>query len=124
MVTKTTAEWLALLDEIDIPAMPYHTPETIQQDPHLLATGFFQDVEHPTQGRIRTMSVPTRWSKSHPMPNRQAPLLGEHSAQVLREAGLTESEIESLMTKKVSSSRSPRLSDKVRSMGDSDDAAS
>ena len=41
MLTRTTAEWLVQLDDIDIPSMPYHTPESIQEDPHLVATGFF-----------------------------------------------------------------------------------
>jgi crotonobetainyl-CoA:carnitine CoA-transferase CaiB-like acyl-CoA transferase len=102
MLTRTTAEWLVQLDEIDIPSMPFHTPESIQEDPHLVATGFFRDVDHPTQGRIRTMAVPTRWSKSRPAPERQAPLLGEHSEEILREANYTESEIEGLMARKVS----------------------
>ncbi len=97
MATKTTDEWIELLDRADIPAMPMHTPESIQQDPHLLATGFFQDVDHPTEGPIRTMAVPTRWSSSRPTPERQAPCLGEHSAEVLREAGYSDDEIRSLM---------------------------
>jgi crotonobetainyl-CoA:carnitine CoA-transferase CaiB-like acyl-CoA transferase len=102
MLTRTTAEWLVKLDELDIPSMPYHTPETIQDDPHLVATGFFQDVEHPTEGAIRTMAVPTRWSKSVPEPDRQAPRLGEHSAELLREAGFSDAEIAEMMAKKVS----------------------
>ncbi len=106
MATKTAAEWLVLLNEIDIPAMPYHTPETVQEDPHLLATDFFQDVEHPTQGRIRTMAVPTGWSKSRPLPERQAPLLGEHSAEILLDAGFTTNEIRDLVARKVVLDRS------------------
>lgn len=102
MLTRTTAEWLVRLDEIDIPSMPFHTPESIQEDPHLVATGFFQDVEHPTQGMIRTMAVPTRWSRSRPAPDRQAPRLGEHSAELLREAGFSEREIDDLIAKGIS----------------------
>lgn len=97
MATKTTAQWIEILDRADIPAMPMHTPDSIQQDPHLVATGFFQDVDHPSEGRIRTMAIPTRWSGSSPAPQRQAPRLGEHSAQVLREAGYSDDEIRSLM---------------------------
>lgn len=79
--------------------MPMHIPESIQKDPHLLPTGFFQDVDHPTEGRIRTMSVPTRWSKSHPVPERQAPLLGEHSVEILQGAGYSGEEIRDLTEK-------------------------
>jgi crotonobetainyl-CoA:carnitine CoA-transferase CaiB-like acyl-CoA transferase len=48
------------------------------------------------------MAVPTRWSKSVPEPDRQAPRLGEHSAELLREAGFTDAEIAEMMAKKVS----------------------
>jgi len=108
MATRTTAEWMELLDKADIPAMPMHTPESIQQDPHLVATGFFQDVDHPTEGPIRTMAVPTRWSASRPAPVRQAPCLGEHSAQVLREAGYSDDEIGTLMEKGITRGLSGR----------------
>jgi crotonobetainyl-CoA:carnitine CoA-transferase CaiB-like acyl-CoA transferase len=101
IATRTTAEWLVALEDIDIPSMPLHTPETVQEDPHLIATGFFQDVEHPTEGLIRTMAVPTRWSKSHPTPSRQAPRLGEHSVEILREAGYTSAETDALIAKGV-----------------------
>lgn len=110
MATRTTAEWMELLDNADIPAMPMHTPESIQQDPHLVATGFFQDVDHPTEGPIRTMAVPTRWSASRPAPARQAPGLGEHSAQVLREAGYSDDEIGSLMEQGITRGTSDRRS--------------
>jgi crotonobetainyl-CoA:carnitine CoA-transferase CaiB-like acyl-CoA transferase len=102
---RTTAEWLTLMNEIDIPSMPLHTPETVQEDSHLLATGFFQDVEHPTEGRIRTMAVPTRWSKSRPAPDRQAPLLGQHSIEILLEAGYAQREIDDLLVNNVTASR-------------------
>ncbi len=106
IVGRTTSEWLTLLNEIDIPSMPLHTPESVQEDPHLLATGFFHDVEHPTEGRIRTMAVPTRWSTSQPVPGRQAPVLGEHSAEILLEAGYHEAEIQQLAEKGVTSCHS------------------
>jgi crotonobetainyl-CoA:carnitine CoA-transferase CaiB-like acyl-CoA transferase len=102
MLTRTTAEWLVALEAIDVPSMPYHTPESIQEDPHLVATGFFQDVEHPTEGAIRTMAVPTRWSTSKPTPERQAPRLGQHSEELLREAGFSDAEIADMLAKKVS----------------------
>ncbi|MEZ5763582.1 MAG: CoA transferase [Xanthobacteraceae bacterium] len=97
IATKTTAEWLVLLEEIDVPSLPLHSVESVQEDPHLVATGFFEDVDHPTEGKIRTMAVPTRWSKSVPKPVRQAPRLGEHGAEILAEIGYSEEQIRELV---------------------------
>ena len=74
-----------------------HTMETVLEDPHLEATGFFKMVEHPTEGRLRTMKVPVSWSKTPPEPKRQAPRLGQHSAEILGEAGYDDDRIRALV---------------------------
>ncbi|MES2102132.1 MAG: CoA transferase [Pseudomonadota bacterium] len=96
---RSSAEWLRLFDAAGIPAMAMHTPDSLLHDPHLDAVGFFQDVEHPSEGAIRTMAVPTRWSASPPLPQRQAPRLGEHSVAMLCEAGLTPAQIDDLLAR-------------------------
>jgi crotonobetainyl-CoA:carnitine CoA-transferase CaiB-like acyl-CoA transferase len=96
LLAKTSAEWLRELDAADIPVTPMHTVESVVADPHLAACGFFRMVEHPTEGRIRTMAVPVAWSKTPTEPERQAPRLGEHSAEVLREVGYDDAEIAAL----------------------------
>ena len=96
---RSSAEWLRLFDAAGIPAMAMHTPDSLLHDPHLEAVGFFQDVEHPSEGAIRTMAVPTRWSASPPLPQRQAPRLGEHSVAMLCEAGLTPAQIDDLLAR-------------------------
>lgn len=91
--TRTTAEWTALLEEADIPVMPYHDRRTIFDDPHLNAIDFFRHDEHPTEGAIRTMRPATTWSRTQPGHVRHAPRKGADTIEVLREAGLSEAEI-------------------------------
>ncbi len=97
MKARTTEEWLSALKAADIPAARMNTLLSMMDDPHLKATGFFQQAEHPTEGAIYEMAVPSKWSRSKPSIRRHAPQLGEHSAEVLREAGFTQSEIEALI---------------------------
>ena len=93
---RTTAEWRELLERADIPVMPMHTLESILDDPHLNAVGFFRTIEHPVEGRIRQMQVPSTWSASQPEPGGPAPTLGEHGRAILSEAGFSADEIDRL----------------------------
>jgi crotonobetainyl-CoA:carnitine CoA-transferase CaiB-like acyl-CoA transferase len=97
MRKRTTAEWLAALEAADIPVQRMNSLADILADPHLAAIGYFREVEHPSEGRLRSMAVPTEWSESPPEYRRHAPRLGEHTREVLREAGLGEAEIEALI---------------------------
>jgi crotonobetainyl-CoA:carnitine CoA-transferase CaiB-like acyl-CoA transferase len=98
---RSTAEWMALMEKADIPVAPVNDVSDLVADPHLCATGFFSMEEHPSEGRLRTMRTPTNWSDSPPGPQRHAPRLGEHSAEVLREAGYSDDEIAELGRKGV-----------------------
>jgi len=94
---RSTAEWLDLLEKADIPAMPLHSLESLLDDPHLAATGFFSTAEHPSEGRLRQMAVPSTWSATQPRATRAVPRLGEDSVAVLREHGYSPGQIRELM---------------------------
>lgn len=94
---RTTGEWMEALARADIPAAPMHTPATLMEDPHLEDVGFFHWIEHPSEGRIRSMDVPGTWSGTPPGVRLHAPLLGENTRQVLAEAGYSLTDIERLL---------------------------
>ena len=98
---RTTEEWKNLFNQGDIPWMPMNTLDELIDDPQLAATGFLRSMDHPSEGPIRTTAVPTRWSSSPPDLRRHAPRFGEHSAELLREAGYTDADIERMVEAKV-----------------------
>ncbi|MDO9709479.1 CaiB/BaiF CoA transferase family protein [Paracraurococcus lichenis] len=97
-LTRSTAEWLDLLERADLPVTPVHTLESIFEDPHLLATGFFQAEDHPTEGRTLRMAAPVRFSATPAGERAPAPRLGADSAAILAEAGYAEAEIAALVS--------------------------
>ncbi len=103
LLTRTTAEWLELFEKADIPAMPVNTPDSLIDDPHLAEVGFFKQVTHPSEGKLWDMAVPASWSETQPAPDKYAPLLGQHSKEVLREIGFDDTRIEKMMLAGVTS---------------------
>lgn len=96
MPSKTTEQWLKILAEADIPAAPLNDLRGLIDDPHLEAVNFFEWAQHPTEGPIKTIAVPTRWSLTKPVLTSPAPRLGQHSVEVLHIAGYDDAEIDRL----------------------------
>jgi len=96
LADKTTDEWLALLRELEIPSARVSSLDEVMVDPQLAATAFFKHATHPSEGEILYTDLPVRFSDTATSAERLQPRLGEHSFEVLREAGLTESEIKAL----------------------------
>ena len=94
---RTTAEWLEIFDRADVPAMPYHTLDTLLEDPHLTDVGFFEMKNHPTEGRTRSMRLPNKWSCGTRREWTPAPKLGQQSVEILRELGYSAADIEAMI---------------------------
>ena len=95
-LSRTTAEWMALLERADVPAMPMHDFESVLDDPHLKAVGFFREVEHETEGRLRLMDMPTSWSRTPAEFSHLPPRQGQQGREILAEFGFTGQEIAEL----------------------------
>jgi crotonobetainyl-CoA:carnitine CoA-transferase CaiB-like acyl-CoA transferase len=112
--TRSTAAWLELLQANDIPCTPLNDLDALIDDPHLDAVGCFTRIDHPSEGTITLTTPVGRWSRNGPGVDRLPPRLGEHSVEVLREAGFDHDEIDRLIAGDVvvdgqSTSVSPQL---------------
>ncbi len=90
------AFWLDELDKAGVPCGPILDYEDALTTPQALAREMTVDVEHPTLGRLRTLGTPLKMSATPLNPKRRAPLLGEHTDDVLRAAGYSDDEVEQL----------------------------
>jgi len=98
---RTTAEWLALCERIDVPATSFTPIGEVPDHPHLKAVGMFEMHDHPSEGRVRVARAPTKFQKTPANIRRPAPRLGEHTAEVLGEIGFSAAEIAAMREKKV-----------------------
>lgn len=98
LVAKTSAEWLSLLRAADIWCGPVYGYEDLVKDEQVLHNGTFIEYEHPTEGHIKTPGFPIKFSKTPSRVDRGAPLAGQHTREVLTEAGFDAERIERLLT--------------------------
>ena len=94
---RSTADWLARLEAIGVPAGPVLDVKEMHQDPQTLAREMVVEVEHPEAGPVRSIGLPVKFSQTPGVLDRPAPLLGQHSREVLAEEGYTAAEIDALV---------------------------
>jgi len=85
MRTRTQREWLAALEAVGVPCGPINRLDQVFADPQLLARGMRIDLPHPSSGTVPQVGNPLRFSATPVAYTQAPPLLGEHTAMVLRE---------------------------------------
>jgi crotonobetainyl-CoA:carnitine CoA-transferase CaiB-like acyl-CoA transferase len=100
MVHKTTQEWLDIFGQTSVPTNAVNTLDGVIDDPHLKAVGFWQELDHPTEGKLRMTRFPVTFSGTPVENKRHQPVMGEHSIEVLKEAGLSDDEIQAMLDSK------------------------
>jgi len=100
-VTQPTSFWWERLDKAAVPGGPVYTYEQALDDPHVRARQMVVEVDHPKIGRMKAMGHPVKSSGDIASMRMPAPLLGQHSATVLREIGFDDAAIEALFGKGV-----------------------
>jgi crotonobetainyl-CoA:carnitine CoA-transferase CaiB-like acyl-CoA transferase len=94
--TRTTDEWLEALDREDVPCGPVLTRDHIHENAQVRENAILVEGDHPVAGRMRQPRPAERLDETPSAISRPAPMLGEHSEEVLREAGFSAAEIAAL----------------------------
>ena len=97
---RTSAEWMEICEREDIPATRIYSLDELPEHPHLKAVGLFRTMEHPTEGSIRYVAPPMRFSDTPPSVRSGAPSIGQHTDEILREAGYDDAGIAALRARR------------------------
>jgi len=96
MASRSRAHWLTVFDTHDIPCGPINDYAEVMADAHVRARELVVETDHPTLGHIQTLGTPLKLSETPLTPGRPAPLLGQHTDEVLSQAGFSADEIAEL----------------------------
>ena len=100
LLSHTKAEVIRRAQESGYPAAPLNDMGEVFADPHLLARNFFYEIDHPVTGRLNYPGPPFRMS-ANPWSPQRAPLLGEHTEEVLRQLGYDADALATLRAERV-----------------------
>jgi crotonobetainyl-CoA:carnitine CoA-transferase CaiB-like acyl-CoA transferase len=95
-IGRPCSDWLALFDEAGIPCGPINDYPHALADPQILSRQMVIETDHPTLGRLKALGSPIKLSRTPPDPARRAPRLGEHTDEILAEAGYSAEAIAAL----------------------------
>ena len=101
LATRTRAEWIAAFDTAGVPVGPVNTVVEALADPQTLARGMVVETEHPEAGATKSLGCPVHFSATPTSVQRPAPLLGEHTREVLAAAGYAAAQIDALVAEGV-----------------------
>lgn len=89
----TTAEWCALFEKAGLPAGPVLDIPQMQQDEQAIARGMIVETDHPVAGKVRSIGAPVKFHESESTASRPAPVFGQHTREILAQAGFSDQEI-------------------------------
>ncbi len=107
LMSRTTAEWIERFDAADVPVGPVHSIGDALDHPQTRARGMVVDLQHPVAGATQAIGCPIHFSATPARVTRPAPLLGEHTREVLRESGYLDAEIDALIAGSVIEAATP-----------------
>ncbi|MDP9236724.1 MAG: CoA transferase [Chloroflexota bacterium] len=112
---RTTDQWIAVLDDADVPCGPVNFPEEIFEHPQVIAGDLMANVEHEVLGQLRMPRSPLRMDGVPASDVRPPPALGAHSREVLSQFGYSAPEIEGLMERGIVATRDTLMADDAAS---------
>lgn len=101
MLTRERDDWISACSAAGIPCSPVHSLGEMAAHPHTAASGLVQDYEHPAYGPLKTVSQPLKFHGERLPVSRPPPLFGQHTREVLMEAGYPDKELDRLLAQKV-----------------------